>query len=173
MNSSYIELLPFGGGFFDEGTDFTSVTAVTLVNNGAKRELQPLNGVNEMRKDLKEITAMLKQYAKNKQLLQEFEAVSSPRLGDGITTTASNGTEAKMVRQADLAYNVRMVDNVIDSIDPSFAFIIRSYVIDKQHSATEMAQLLDLSTRGFHDRKTRALMAFKSALRRNEKQQAV
>lgn len=116
---------------------------------------------------------MLKQYAKNKQLLQEFEAVSSPRLGDGITTTASNGTEAKMVRQADLAYNVRMVDNVIDSIDPSFAFIIRSYVIDKQHSAAEMAQLLDLSTRGFHDRKTRALMAFKSALRRNEKQQAV
>lgn len=116
---------------------------------------------------------MLKQYAKNKQLLQEFEAVSSPRLGDGITTTASNGTEAKMVRQADLAYNVRMVDNVIDNIDPSFAFIIRSYVIDKQHSATEMAQLLDLSTRGFHDRKTRALLAFKSALRRNEKQQAV
>lgn len=126
-----------------------------------------------MRKDLKEITAALKQYAKNKQLLQEFEAVSSPRLGDGITTTASNGTEAKMVRQADLAYNVRMVDNVIDSIDPSFAFIIRSYVIDKQHSATEMAQLLDLSTRGFHDRKTRALLAFKSALRRNEKQQDV
>lgn len=126
-----------------------------------------------MRKDLKEITATLKQYAKNKQLLQEFEAVSSPRLGDGITTTASNGTEAKMVRQADLAYNVRMVDNVIDSIDPSFAFIIRSYVIDKQHSATEMAQLLDLSTRGFHDRKTRALLAFKSALRRNEKRQAV
>lgn len=173
MNSSYIELLPFGGGFFDEGTDFTSVKTFTLVNNGAKRELRPLNGVNEMRKDLKEITAMLKQYAKNKQLLQEFEAVSSPRLGDGITTTASNGTEAKMVRQADLAYNVRMVDNVIDSIDPSFAFIIRSYVIDKQHSATEMAQLLDLSTRGFHDRKTRALLAFKSALRRNEKQQAV
>ena len=126
-----------------------------------------------MRKDLKEITATLKQYARNKQLLQEFEAVSSPRLGDGITATASNGAEAKMVRQADLAYNVRAVDNVIDSIDPSFAFIIRSYVIDKQHSATEMAQLLDLSTRGFHDRKTRALLAFKSALKRNEKQQAV
>lgn len=126
-----------------------------------------------MRKDLKEITATLKQYAKNKHLLQEFEAVSSPRLGDGITATANNSTEAKIVRQANLAYNVRAVDNAIDSIDPSFAFIIRSYVIDKQRSAAEMAQSLDLSTRGFHDRKTRALMAFKSALRRNEKQQAV
>lgn len=115
-----------------------------------------------MRQDVKKICNLLKQYAKLKRDLTAFNQVSSPSF-DGVSSHSSrNGTETCLINHVDLSYQLKEVEDALNSIDdPQYQFILHDYIIEKRFSRSEACNQLSVSVSKFNYLKNRALELFK------------
>ncbi len=115
-----------------------------------------------MRQDVKKIRNLLKQYAKLKRDLTAFNQVSSPSF-DGVSSHSSrNGAESRLINHVDLSYQLKEVEDALNSIDdPQYQFILHDYIIDKRFSRNEACNQLSVSVSKFNYLKNRALEVFK------------
>ncbi|WP_208190284.1 hypothetical protein [Lactiplantibacillus plantarum] len=114
-----------------------------------------------MRQDVKKICNLLNQYAKLKRDLTAFNQVSSPSF-DGVSSHSSrNGTETCLINHVDLSYQLKEVEDALNTIDdPQYQFILHDYIIDKRFSRSEACQRLSVSVSKFNYMKNEALHAF-------------
>lgn len=115
-----------------------------------------------MRQDVKKICNLLKQYAKLKRDLTTFNQVSSPSF-DGVSSHSSrNGTESRLVNHVDLSYQLKEVEDALNTIDdPQYQFILHDYIIEKRFNRNEACNQLSVSVSKFNYLKNRALEVFK------------
>ncbi|WP_187338000.1 hypothetical protein [Lactiplantibacillus plantarum] len=115
-----------------------------------------------MRQDVKKICNLLKQYAKLKRDLTTFNQVSSPSF-DGVSSHSSrNGTESRLVNHVDLSYQLKEVEDALNTIDdPQYQFILHDYIIEKRFNRNEACNQLSVSVSKFNHLKNRALEVFK------------
>ena len=115
-----------------------------------------------MRQDVKKIRNLLKKYAKLKRDLTAFNQVSSPSL-DGVSNHSSrNGAESRLINHVDLSYQLKEVEDALNTIDdPQYQFILHDYIIDKRFSRSEACSQLSVSVSKFNYLKNRALETFK------------
>ncbi len=121
-----------------------------------------LESVILMRQDVKKICNLLKQYAKLKRDLTTFNQVSSPSF-DGVSSHSSlNGTESRLVNHVDLSYQLKEVEDALNTIDdPQYQFILHDYIIEKRFNRNEACNQLSGSVSKFNYLKNRALEVFK------------
>ncbi|MCT4443875.1 hypothetical protein EFO98_09130 [Lactiplantibacillus argentoratensis] len=115
-----------------------------------------------MRQDVKKIRNLLKQYAKLKRNLTDFNQVSSPSF-DGVSSHSSrNGTESRLINHVDLSYQLKEVEDALNAIDdPQYQFILHDYIIEKRFSRNEACERLSVSVSKFNYLKNQALEKFK------------
>ncbi|WP_436670066.1 hypothetical protein [Lactiplantibacillus plantarum] len=108
------------------------------------------------------ICHLLKQYAKLKRDLTTFNQVSSPSF-DGVSSHSSrNGTESRLVNHVDLSYQLKEVEDALNTIDdPQYQFILHDYIIEKRFNRNEACNQLSVSVSKFNYLKNRALEVFK------------
>lgn len=123
--------------------------------------LEP-ESVIPMRQDVQKICNLLKQYAKLKRDFTAFNQVSSPSF-DGVSSHSSrNGAESRLINHVDLSYQLKEVEDALNSIDdPQYQFILHDYIIDKRFSRNEACDQLSVSVSKFNYLKNRALETFK------------
>ena len=114
-----------------------------------------------MRKDIKEIRQVLKDYSRIKHDLKQVSFLSSPRFDAVNSHSNSNHTENKFIYHADLSWQLHRVEDAIDNIkDSKYRFIINKYIINKKYTRSQMCQRYDISLRSFNSMKNRALVEF-------------
>lgn len=114
-----------------------------------------------MRKDIKEIRQVLKDYSRIKHDLKQVNFLSSPRFDAVNSHSNSNHTENKFIYHADLSWQLHRVEDAIDNIkDSKYRFIINKYIINKKYTRSQMCQRYDISLRSFNSMKNRALVEF-------------
>ncbi|OTA64468.1 hypothetical protein [Limosilactobacillus reuteri] len=114
-----------------------------------------------MRKDIKEIRQVLKDYSRIKHDLKQVNFLSSPRFDAVNSHSNSNHTESKFIYHADLSWQLHRVEDAIDNIkDSKYRFIINKYIINKKYTRSQMCQRYDISLRSFNSMKNRALVEF-------------
>lgn len=121
--------------------------------------------VTIMRKDIKKIRQVLKDYAQLKKDLALINArntlISSPSFEGTGSHSNTNHTESKFVNHADLSWRLHRVEDAIDNIkDSKYRFIINKYIINKKYTRSQMCQRYDISLRSFNSMKNRALVEF-------------
>lgn len=83
-----------------------------------------------MRKDIKEIRQVLKDYSRIKHDLKQVSFLPSPRFDAVSSHSNSNHTESKFIYHADLSWQLHRVEDAIDNIkDSKYRFIIKNYII--------------------------------------------
>ncbi|NMV53733.1 hypothetical protein FOL88_01815 [Lactobacillus reuteri] len=114
-----------------------------------------------MRKDIKEIRQVLKDYSRIKHDLKQVNFLSSPRFDAVSSHSNSNHTESKFIYHADLSWQLHRVEDAIDNIkDSKYRFIINKYIIKKKYSRKELCDRYNISLRSFNSMKNRALVEF-------------
>lgn len=114
-----------------------------------------------MRKDIKEIRQVLKDYSRIKHDLKQVNFLSSPRFDAVRSHSNSNHTESKFIYHADLSWQLHRVEDAIDNIkDSKYRFIIKNYIINKKYTRSQMCQRYEISLRSFNSMKNRALVEF-------------
>ena len=114
-----------------------------------------------MRKDIKEIRQVLKDYSRIKRDLKQVSFLPSPRFDAVNSHSNSNHTESKFIYHADLSWQLHRVEDAIDNIkDSKYRFIINKYIINKKYTRSQMCQRYDISLRSFNSMKNRALVEF-------------
>ncbi|NMV50663.1 hypothetical protein FOL77_04760 [Lactobacillus reuteri] len=114
-----------------------------------------------MRKDIKEIRQVLKDYSRIKYDLKQVNFLSSPRFDAVNSHSNSNHTENKFIYHADLSWQLHRVEDAIDNIkDSKYRFIINKYIIKKKYSRKELCDRYNISLRSFNSMKNRALVEF-------------
>ena len=114
-----------------------------------------------MRKDIKEIRQVLKDYSRIKHDLEQVNFLSSPRFDAVNSHSNSNHTENKFIYHADLSWQLHRVEDAIDNLkDSKYRFIINKYIINKKYTRSQMCQRYDISLRSFNSMKNRALVEF-------------
>lgn len=118
-----------------------------------------------MRKDIKKIRQVLKDYAQLKKDLALINArntlISSPSF-DGVSSHSNtNHTESKFVNHADLNWRLHHVEEAINNIEDSkYRFIINKYIINKKYNRQELCDRYNIGLRSFNSMKNRALVEF-------------
>ncbi len=114
-----------------------------------------------MRKDIKEIRQVLKDYSRIKHDLKQVSFLPSPRFDTVSSHSNSNHTESKFIYHADLSWQLHRVEDAIDNIkDSKYRFIINKYIINKKYTRSQMCQRYDICLRSFNSMKNRALVEF-------------
>ena len=114
-----------------------------------------------MRKDIKEIRQVLKDYSRIKHDLKQVSFLPSPRFDAVNSHSNSNHTESKFIYHADLSWQLHRVEDAIDNIkDSKYRFIINKYIINKKYTRSQMCQRYDISLLSFNSMKNRALVEF-------------
>lgn len=114
-----------------------------------------------MRKDIKQIRNVLKDYAKVKADLNQVNFLPSPQFDAISSHSNSNHAESKFVYHADLSWQLHRVEDAIDNIkDSKYRFIINKYIINKKYTRPQLCQRYDISLRSFNSMKNRALVEF-------------
>ena len=121
--------------------------------------------VTIMRKDIKKIRQVLKDYAQLKKDLALINArntlVSSPSFDGGSSHSNTNHTESKFVNHADLNWRLHHVEEAINNIEDSkYRFIINKYIINKKYNRQELCDRYNIGLRSFNSMKNRALVEF-------------
>ena len=118
-----------------------------------------------MRKDIKEIRQVLKDYARLKKDLALINArntlINSP-LFEGIAAHSNtNHTESKFIYHADLSWQLHRVEEAINNIkDSKYRFIINKYIVNKKYSRKDLCERYNISLRTFNTMKNKALVEF-------------
>lgn len=116
-----------------------------------------------MRQDIKKIRNLLKEYAKLKREIRTFNQVSSPVLSVAPSHSGGNGVENSLINYVDLSYQLKEVDDALNSIhDPQYLFILHDYVIEKRFTRSEACEQLSVSVSKFNYMKNKALEKFKN-----------
>ena len=114
-----------------------------------------------MRKDIKEIRQVLKDYSRIKHDLEQVNFLSSPRFDAVNSHSNSNHTENKFIYHADLSWQLHRVEDAVDNIkDSKYRFIINKYIINKKYTRSQMCQRYGIGLRSFNSMKNRALVEF-------------
>ncbi|NMV59848.1 hypothetical protein FOL80_05250 [Lactobacillus reuteri] len=114
-----------------------------------------------MRKDIKEIRQVLKDYSRIKRDLKQVSFLPSSRFDAVRSHSNSNHTESKFIYHADLSWQLHRVEDAIDNIkDSKYRFIINKYIIKKKYSRKELCDRYNISLRSFNSMKNRALVEF-------------
>lgn len=114
-----------------------------------------------MRKDIKQIRNVLKDYAKVKADLNQVNFLPSPQFDVVSSHSNSNHTENKFIYHADLSWQLHRVEDAIDNIkDSKYRFIIKNYIINKKYTRSQMCQRYEIGLRSFNSMKNRALVEF-------------
>ena len=121
--------------------------------------------VTIMRKDIKKIRQVLKDYAQLKKDLALINArvcfLPSPRFDTVSSHGNSNHTESKFIYHADLNWQLHQVEDAIDNIkDSKYRFIINKYIINKKYNRQELCDRYNIGMRSFNSMKNRALVEF-------------
>lgn len=121
-----------------------------------------------MRQDIKKIRDLLKEYAKLKQEIRMFNQVSSPVLSVAPSHSGGNGVETSLINHVDLSYQLKEVDDALNSIhDPQYQFILHDYIIEKRFTRSEVCERLSVSVSKFNYMKNKALEKFEKKYARN------
>lgn len=117
-----------------------------------------------MKKEIKHIRNILKEYARLKRDIRAFSQVSSTVLsGMPSGGTRKNSVELKLVNHLDLSYKMKQVEDAIHAIkEPQYQFILVDYIIEKKHNVEEICTMWGVSRRKFNYMKNRALNSFLS-----------
>ena len=114
-----------------------------------------------MRKDIKEIRQVLKDYSKIKQDLLQVNFLPSPQLDAVSSHSNSNHAESKFIYHADLSYQMHRIEVAIKKIKNSkYRFIINKYIISKKYSRKDLCERYNISLRTFNTMKNKALVEF-------------
>ena len=118
-----------------------------------------------MRKDIKKIRQVLKDYAQLKKDLALINArntlISSPSFEGVSSHSNTNHTEIKFVNHADLNWRLHHVEEAINNIEDSkYRFIINKYIINKKYNRQELCDRYNIGLRSFNSMKNRALVEF-------------
>lgn len=114
-----------------------------------------------MRKDIKEIRQVLKDYSKIKQDLSQVNFLPSPQLDAVSSHSNSNHAESKFIYHANLSYQLYQVEVAIKKIKNSkYRFIINKYIISKKYSRKDLCERYNISLRTFNTMKNKALVEF-------------
>ena len=114
-----------------------------------------------MRKDIKQIRNVLKDYAKVKADLNQVNFLPSPQFDVVSSHSNSNHTENKFIYHADLSWQLHRVEDAVDNIkDSKYRFIIKNYIINKKYTRSQMCQRYGIGLRSFNSMKNRALVEF-------------
>lgn len=114
-----------------------------------------------MRKDIKEIRQVLKDYSKIKQDLSQVNFLPSPQLDAVSSHSNSNHAESKFIYHADLSYQMHRIEVAIKKIKNSkYRFIINKYIISKKYSRKDLCERYNISLRTFNTMKNKALVEF-------------
>ena len=117
--------------------------------------------VTIMRKDIKEIRQVLKDYSRIKHELKQVCFLPSPRFDTVSSHSNSNHTESKFIYHADLNWQLHQVEDAIDNIkDSKYRFLINKYIINKKYTREQLCERYSISIRGFNNMKNRALIEF-------------
>lgn len=121
--------------------------------------------VTIMRKDIKKIRQVLKDYAQLKKDLALINArntlISSPSFEGVSSHSNTNHTESKFVNHADLSWRLHRVEEAISNIKNSkYRFIINKYIINKKYNRQELCDRYNIGLRSFNSMKNRALVEF-------------
>lgn len=114
-----------------------------------------------MRKDIKEIRQVLKDYSKIRSDLKKVSFLSSPRFDTTSSHGNSNHIESKFIYRADLSWQLHKVEDAVDNIkDSKYRFIIKKYIINKKYTRAQLCQRYNIGLRSFNSMKNRALVEF-------------
>lgn len=114
-----------------------------------------------MRKDIKEIRQILKDYSKIKQDLKQVSFIRSPQFDAVSSHGNSNHIEGQFIRHADSVWQLHKIEDAIDNIkDSKYRFIIKEYIIDKKYTRRQLCQRYNIGLRSFNNMKNRALIEF-------------
>lgn len=110
-----------------------------------------------MRQDIKKIRNLLKEYAKMKRDLAAFSQVSSPTFDGTLSYSSQNVTESRLIRHVNLSYQIKKIEDAINTLESQDRFILIEYVMYKHYSRDEMCQKFGVSRSGFNYLKNEAL----------------
>lgn len=114
-----------------------------------------------MRKDIKEIRQVLKDYAQLKKDLKLIDLRTSPSFDSVPSHGNQNGTEKKFIYHADLSNRLYKIEVAIANIkDSKYRFIINKYIISKKYNRTELCERYNIGLRTFNTMKNKALIEF-------------
>ena len=114
-----------------------------------------------MRKDIKKIRQVLKDYSKIKQDLSQVNFLPSPHLDVVSSHSNSNQAELKFIYHANLSWQLHRVEEAINNIEDSkYRFIINKYIINKKYNRQELCDRYNIGLRSFNSMKNRALVEF-------------
>lgn len=118
-----------------------------------------------MRKDIKEIRQVLKDYARLKKDLALINAcntlINSPSFESIAAHSNTNHTESKFIYHADLSWQLHRVEKAINNIkDSRYRFIINKYIVNKKYNRKELCDRYNIGLRSFNTMKNRALVEF-------------
>ena len=121
--------------------------------------------VTIMRKDIKKIRQVLKDYAQLKKDLALINArntlISSPSFEGTGSHSNTNHTGSKFVNHANLSWQLHRVEEAINNIEDSkYRFIINKYIINKKYNRQELCDRYNIGLRSFNSMKNRALVEF-------------
>ncbi|OTA51616.1 hypothetical protein BHL85_11795, partial [Limosilactobacillus reuteri] len=109
-----------------------------------------------MRKDIKAIRQVLKDYSRIKHDLKQVNFLSSPRFDAVNSHSNSNHTENKFIYHADLSWQLHRVEEAINNIkDSKYRFIINKYIVNKKYNRKELCDRYNIGLRSFNSMKNR------------------
>ena len=118
-----------------------------------------------MRKDIKKIRQVLKDYARIKEDLELLNVretlISNPTAEITANHSNLNCAENKFVHHADLSNRLYRIETAIDKIDNQrYQTIICEYIVNKKYKRQELCDLYKISLRNFNRLKNQALVEF-------------
>lgn len=114
-----------------------------------------------MRQDIKKIRNLLKEYAKMKRDLVAFNQVSSPTFDGTLSHGSQNDAERRLINHVNLSYQIKKIEDAINTLESQDQFILIEYVMYKHYSRDEMCQRLGVSRSGFNYKKNKGLEKLK------------
>ena len=118
-----------------------------------------------MRKDIKKIRQVLKDYARIKEDLELLNVreilISNPTAEVTANHSNLNYAENKFVHHADLSNRLYRIETAIDKIDNQrYQTILCEYIVNKKYKRQELCDLYKISLRNFNRIKNQALVEF-------------
>ncbi|MDD1380863.1 hypothetical protein [Limosilactobacillus reuteri] len=118
-----------------------------------------------MRKDIKKIRQVLKDYARIKEDLELLNVreilISNPTAEVTANHSNLNYAENKFVHHADLSNRLYRIETAIDKIDNQrYQTILCEYIVNKKYKRQELCDLYKISLRNFNRLKNQALVEF-------------
>ena len=118
-----------------------------------------------MRKDIKKIRQVLKDYARIKEDLELLNVretlISNPTAEITANHSNLNCAENKFVHHADLSNRLYRIETAIDKIDNQrYQTIICEYIVNKKYKRQELCDSYKISLRNFNRLKNQALVEF-------------